>query len=60
MWKLGLIILVPESGQLFLKVAGYHLGEARLIGERGNALSIKVEKVEQNEQIENCSKDPSK
>ena len=43
--KLGILISVPESGQEYLKVAGFHLGETRFVGEKQNVLSVKVEQI---------------
>ncbi len=46
--KLGILISTLENGQTYLRVAGYHAGETRWIGERRNVLSIKVEVLPQN------------
>jgi hypothetical protein len=43
--RLGILVTVPESGREYLKVAGFHLGETRLVGERQNVLSVKVEQI---------------
>jgi hypothetical protein len=43
--KLGVLVTTPESGKQFVKIAGYHLGETRFIGERQNVLSVKVEQI---------------
>jgi len=48
--KLGIIISVTEAGREYLRVAGYHLGESMLIGERRNVLSVKVERIPQSDQ----------
>jgi hypothetical protein len=50
--KLGIIISVTEAGQQHLRVAGYDLGETTYIGERRNILSVKVERIPQNQQSE--------
>ena len=50
--KLGIIISFTESGREFLRVAGFHLGETMFVGERRNVLSVKVEKVSENQQKE--------
>lgn len=50
--KLGIIISFTESGREFLRVAGFHLGESMFVGERRNVLSVKVEKVSENQQEE--------
>ena len=46
--KLGMMISVTEGGKAFLKVAGYHMGETRWVGEKRNVLSILVEPVAEN------------
>ncbi len=46
--KLGIIMSVTEGGQAFLRIAGYHTGESKFIGERHNVLSIKVEPIPEN------------
>ena len=43
--KLGILISITENGREYLRVAGFHLGESRFIGERQNILSIKVEQI---------------
>jgi hypothetical protein len=43
--KLGILVTFPEGGKEFMKVAGFHLGETRFIGERQNVLSVKVEQI---------------
>jgi DNA-binding PadR family transcriptional regulator len=43
--KLGIVISITENGREYLRVAGFHLGETRFIGERQNILSIKVEQI---------------
>jgi hypothetical protein len=50
--KLGIIISFTENGKAFLRVAGFHLGEAMFVGERRNVLSVKVEKVPVSQQKE--------
>ena len=49
--KVGMIIAVTDAGKPFLKVAGFHLGETMLVGERQERLSIKVERIP--EQLQN-------
>jgi DNA-binding PadR family transcriptional regulator len=46
--KLGIVISITENGREYLRVAGFHLGETRFIGERQNILSIKVEQIPKN------------
>ena len=46
--RLGMMISVTEGGRAFLKVAGYHMGETRWVGEKRNVLSILVEPVAEN------------
>jgi hypothetical protein len=43
--KVGIVITTTEAGKQFLKIAGFHLGESRYVGERHNILSIKVEPI---------------
>jgi hypothetical protein len=43
--KLGIIISITEVGKVYLKIAGFHLGESMLVGERKNILSVKVEPI---------------
>lgn len=43
--KLGVVISVTEAGREHLRVAGYHLGETRYVGERQNILSVKIERI---------------
>jgi hypothetical protein len=43
--KLGIIITMTEAGRKFLKVAGFHMGDTMFVGERHNILSIKVERI---------------
>ena len=43
--KLGILISTTENGMQYLKIAGYHAGEARFVGERQNVLSVKVEQI---------------
>ena len=43
--KLGVVISITEAGREHLKVAGYHLGDSRYVGERQNILSIRVERI---------------
>jgi hypothetical protein len=43
--KLGILITIPESGKEYLRVAGFHLGETRFVGEKQNVLSAKVEQI---------------
>jgi hypothetical protein len=50
--KLGILITIPESGQEYLRVAGFHLGETRFVGERQNILSIKVEQIPKSRHAE--------
>jgi hypothetical protein len=46
--KLGIMISVTEGGGAYLKVAGYHMGETRWVGEKRNVLSILVEPISEN------------
>ena len=50
--NVGIVISVTDAGKPFLKVAGFHLGETTLIGERQERLSIKVERIPENVQKE--------
>ena len=43
--KLGILISTTENGMQYLKIAGYHAGETRFLGERQNVLSVKVEQI---------------
>ena len=43
--KLGILISMTEGGKVYLRVAGYHAGETRWVGERQNVLSVKVEEI---------------
>ena len=43
--KLGILISTTENGMQYLKIAGYHAGETRFVGERQNVLSVKVEQI---------------
>lgn len=43
--KLGVLITIPESGKQFVRIAGFHHGETRLVGERQNVLSVRVESI---------------
>ena len=43
--KLGILISMTEGGKEYLRVAGYHAGETRWVGERQNVLSVKVEEI---------------
>ena len=43
--KLGVLISSTENGMQYLKIAGYHAGEVRFVGERQNVLSVKVEQI---------------
>ena len=43
--KLGILISMTEAGMEYLRIAGYHLGETKFVGERQNILSIKVEQI---------------
>ena len=54
--KLGVILTVPESGRDYLKVAGYHLGETRFVGERQNILSVRVEPISKTRHAEMLTK----
>ena len=46
--KLGILISTTENGMQYLKIAGYHAGETRFVGERQNVLSVKVEQIPKN------------
>lgn len=50
--KLGIIISITEAGKEYLRVAGFHLGESRYVGERHNILSVKVERILEGQQKE--------
>jgi hypothetical protein len=43
--KLGVLLSSAESGMLYVRVAGYHAGETKFIGEKQNVLSVKVEPI---------------
>ena len=43
--KLGILISMTEGGKEYLRVAGYHAGETRWVGEKQNVLSVKVEAI---------------
>jgi DNA-binding PadR family transcriptional regulator len=45
--KVGIIVSVTEAGKQYLKIAGFHLGESMLVGERQNVLADKVEQIQE-------------
>ena len=50
--KVGVVTSITEAGREHLKVAGYHLGETRYVGDRQNILSIKVERIPESKREE--------
>ncbi len=40
-----LLLLVPETGNVELKILGWYSGEWKLVGERRNVLAFKVERL---------------
>lgn len=43
--KVGLLYGYDLKGQTIIKVAGYHLGESKWIGEQRNILAVKLERI---------------
>ena len=50
--KIGVLVTTPENGSQYVKVAGFHLGETRFVGEKQNILSVKVEQIQQSKHSE--------
>jgi hypothetical protein len=48
--KLGIVISTIETGQQYLRVAGFHLGDSMYVGERRNILAVKVERIPMEKQ----------
>lgn len=46
--KVGLIFSTDMKGHTLLKIAGYHMGEAKWIGEHQNILTVKIERIPEN------------
>lgn len=50
--KLGILLTIPESGKQYLRIAGFHLGETRFVGDRQNVLSVMVEQIPETKHAE--------
>lgn len=43
--KIGVLFSIGMKGKTILKIAGYHLGDTKWIGEQKDILAVKIERI---------------